>query len=673
MTAIISSKGSVVTSSDHFCGFGGSSQGILKAGADLRYAANHNPHAIKVHAANFPNADHRCADMVDPESADYTDPADLPGTTFAWFSPGCGHHTQANATKVYEQGRQALLFDDEEFDEVAFAKSERSRVTMSCVLRYLEKHKNVCQLAITENVVDVCFWGPGRDGTTFKWWLKQLRTIGYEYECCFLNSMFFPPCPQSRDRIYIVAWRKGNKRPDLDYRPTAFCTSQTCGGRIVGAVQTWKPRKASWPLPRWGKYERQYIYTCPDCRERVEPVAWPAYSAINWSNLGPTIGERSSLGLKELVPATIARIRRALARFSGGPPVVIPAKSVWGSERPVFMPFTTQTSQQEKALMSAVIPQRTHNQPVSTADQVPAVTTSGGGGHALCTAALVQQRYNGNPTSAHGQVPTVTTQQSDLTLASVIVPAAGNTYEKGNYVRAKHASEQLFTQHTTQAYGFASTPSLIQMRGGGSVESGQHPVSDAVNTVTAGGGHHGLMSMPFVMNGQDNDSAKSVDEPGFTVRAVGHHDLVSPALFAKFNGGPTDTAWHSTNKSLNTVTTSDSHGLVVLPWVDQFLKGADPIAITEQLATVMTHIRHALASVEELPLEAITEKDLMNVRFRMLEPDPELRYAMAFSPGFILFGTKSQITAGLGNAVTPPVAEWLTDRGLATLRGLSLN
>ena len=632
--SIVPRVGSIVDAIDVFCGFGGSSQGIHAAGAEVRAAANHDKLAIECHAANFPQVDHWRADLVDKDSGDYMDPADLPAARFAWFSPGCTHHTQANAKKIYERGRQALLFElDDDFDYAAYARSERSRVTMSCVLRYADRNRP--ELIVVENVVEVCHWGPGRDGSTFRWWMKKLKNLGYEVECCFFNSMFFPPCPQSRDRIYIVAWRKGNKRPDLDYHPIAYCTSDRCGGKIVGAVQTWKPRTASWPLPRWGKYDRQYIYTCPDCRQRVEPAAWPAYSAINWANLGPTLGERSSLGLKPLAPATVARIRRALAKFSNGPPIIIPAKSVWGVDRPVYIPLPTQTTQQDKAL----------------------ITT------------LVQQRFNGNPVSAHGQVPTVTTQQSDLTLASAVLPVAGNTFERQNYVRARHVADQMFTQHTTQAFGFATTPSLVEMRGGGSAQSGQHPVTDATHTVTAGGRHHGLVSLPFLLNGQDNDSARSVADSGFTVRAEGGPArLVSPALFAKFNGAPGDTAWHSTCDSLNTVTTSDSHGLVVLPWIEQFLRGADAIAVTEQLATVMTHIRHALASVEELPLDSITDDDLMNVRFRMLEPDPELRFAMAFGPAYILLGNKTQMTFGLGNAVTPPPAEWITERSLATLR-----
>src|SRR5262249_42056745 len=264
MTALIDRVGSDIDAIDVFCGFGGSSQGIHRAGATVRAAANHNQLAIECHAANFPDTDHWRSDLDDPDRGDSLDPADLPRARFAWFSPGCTHHSQANAEKQYARGRQATLFGDDDFDEVAYAKSERSRVTMSCVLRYAERNRP--EIIVVENVVEVTLWGPDRDGSTFAWWKRTLENMGYEIECLFLNSQFFPPCPQSRDRLYIVAWRAGNSRPNLDYRPLAFfCTSQRCGGRHVYAVQTWKRPTKAWPLPKWGKYKRQYVYCCPDC------------------------------------------------------------------------------------------------------------------------------------------------------------------------------------------------------------------------------------------------------------------------------------------------------------------------------------------------------------------------------------------------------------------------
>lgn len=633
MVASVTRIGATVDAIDGFCGFGGSSQGIAAAGAEIRVAFNHDPLAIECHAANYPRTNHLRADLVDHERADYLDPADLPAARFAWFSPGCTHHSPANAQKLYGLGRQALLFDlADDFDEAAYAKSERSRVTMSCVLRYISRNRP--EIGVVENVVEVTKWGPGRDGSTFKWWLRELKLLGYEVECCFFNSQFFPPCPQSRDRIYIVFWRKGNQRPDLDYRPVAYCTSERCGGRHVNAVQSFNQPTTAWPLLKWGKYDRQYIYRCPDCLARVEPAAWPAYTAINWANLGPAIHERAALGLRPLADKTFARLRRAVAKFHGFPPLLLPAKSVWGVDRPVSYPCTTQTTQQDKALVCAgLVPQRTNVLARAALEQANSLTTAGGGGHALLTAALVPQRGVNVPCSVGEQCNTLTAH-GDQAVASVMLPA------------------------------------MIELRGGGSVECGQHPVFDAAQTVTAGGSHHGLMSMPLIRNGQDNDCARSAIESAFTMRAGGGSlQLLTPALFAKFNGGPGDTAWHTVCDPFNTVTQHDTHGLIFLPWFDQF--GADPATVTRELAVQMPRLRDLLAACTELPRAAVTDEDLMLAHFRMLEPDPELRRVMAFGEDYILLGNKTQKTAGLGNAVTPPVASWITERCLATLRGES--
>lgn len=713
MTAIINSTGFTVTGLDGFCGYGGSSSGILKAGVDLRAAFNHNILSIECYGANYPGVDLWQADVCDdkdPQFIDrygnrvpgrFVDPISLPYATFCWFSPGCQHHSPSNAHRLYAEGRQVMLFaDGEEFDEAAYANSERSRMTMACVLRYAAHHKP--ELIVTENVVEVCQWGADKDGSTFRWWLNELKKIGYEYHLCFFNSMFFPPCPQSRDRVYIVAWRRGNRKPDLDYRPVAYCISQKCGGRIVNAVQTWKRRTKAWPLPVWGKYKRQYFYACPDCASEVEPAAWPAWTAIDWSNLGIPIGEREALGLKRLAPATMERLRRGASKFRHYPPVVIPI-GAWGQPTPTSQPCATQTTLQDKALLSGgVIPQRSHNQPVEATGQVPPVTTAGGGGHALLSATVVAQRNNTQPGSPADQVNSLTahgdmslasmiiknngdaseakyralpvidpfgalTTSPTQAIASMIVAAKGHTFERGAYARARHVTEQLFTQHTSEAYGVANMPALVEMHGGG---SGERPVTEPSHSVLAGGRHHGLMTTPFLLNGQNNGSAHHVGDSAFTAKCDGVQQLVTSALFTKFNGGPGDTSWHHTGEPFNTVTTADTHGLVFRPWVEQFLTGADPVYVTEQLATVMTHLRHALACMEGEgePGAPITDEDLARMCFRMLEPDPELRYIMAFGPEHKLLGTKTQVTAGLGNAVTPPTSEWITERCLATLR-----
>ncbi|MCL4413181.1 MAG: DNA cytosine methyltransferase [Actinobacteria bacterium] len=570
MVAKVGSRGSTVDAVELFGGFGGTAQGVRTAGAEITVAANHLPIAVECYGRNFPEADVVRADLSDPEAGDYIDPAELPPARLLLASPSCRHHSLANAKKMYRSGMRALLPElEDEFDHDAYANSERSRVTMVSPLRYAAKH--LPELVFVENVVEAAKWGPDRDGSTFRWWLAEWSKLGYEHKVLFLNSMFFPPCPQSRDRMYVCFWRKGNARPDLDYRPDAFCTSGICGGEMVKAVQTWKERSPAWPMAEWGKYRAQYLYTCPKCHRPVEPLAWPAYSAIDWSNLGTALGERDALGMDPLAEKTVERVRRALAKFRHMPPVVIPVKAEWGVDRSVFEPFVTQTAQQDKALV------------------------------------------------VHG--------------ATVV--AAGNTFEReGSTCRSRHLGDPLWTQHATQAIGFAAMPTLVEMRGGGSFVSGQHAVTDPMHAITAGGMHHGLVS----------------------------------AAFTKVNGGPGDTAWHAVTDSLNTVTGRDTHALTILPWIEQWR--SRPAAITESLATVMTHLRHSLCVAEaEVDSVAITDDELERVRFRMLEPDPELRRAMAFADDYELVGNKRQMAAGLGNAVTPPVAEWVVGRLLDTLSG----
>ena len=360
----------------------------------------------------------------------------------------------------------------------------------------------------------------------------------------------------------------------------------------------------------------------------VQPAAWPAYTAINWSNLGPTlVGERAELGMPELANATVDRIRRAFAKFGRTPPFIIPTKSVWGTDRSVAQPFTAQTTQQDKALVSTIIknngaPNEAKYRALSPTKPLGALTTSPT--QALATTAVIPQRFNSKPSSPHEHLPTVTTQQSDLTLSSVVLPAAGNTYEDSGYTRARHVTQQLYTQHTTPAFGFASVPSLIEMRGGGSIQAGQHPVTEATHTVTAGGSHHGLVSTPLLLNGQDNDSVHTVTEPAYTVRANGGAGrLISPAFFAKLNGGPSDTAWHPTTDPFNTVTSRDTHGLLTLPWIEEFR--ADPIAVTKKLATLMPQLHHEIESSPEIPLDQITNDDFVEESFPYARTGPRIK------------------------------------------------
>ena len=283
----------MLTLTDLFCGAGGSSTGAAQIpGVEVACAANHWQLAVDTHAENHPNADHRCADLSQ------IDPRYFPRTVLGWFSPSCTHHTVARGQKLIDG--QADLFGETLPD----AAAERSRATMWDVVRFSEHHRY--EAVIVENVVDVYRWPP------FQSWLAAMDSIGYAHQIVYLNSMhaqvFGPGAPQSRDRIYIVFWRKGNTAPDLRRvtRPNAVCT--TCG--TVRAMQVWKrPDRAP-----WGRYRSQYVYRCPNvkCRNQVvEPAFRPAADIIDWSLLGQRIGDRE----KPLAPKTMARIQAGIERY----------------------------------------------------------------------------------------------------------------------------------------------------------------------------------------------------------------------------------------------------------------------------------------------------------------------------------------------------------------------
>jgi DNA (cytosine-5)-methyltransferase 1 len=227
-----------ITVTDQFCGAGGSSSGAAAAGATIKLALNHWKLAIETHNTNFPDTDHECTDV----SA--CDPRRYPATDILITSPECTNHSLAKG-KARKWQQQADMFGRFTVDPA----EERSRATMWDVCRFAEAKKY--KIVIVENVVEARHWAP------FQSWLDAMDSLGYNHETVYFNSMFAWPTPQSRDRMYVVFWRKTLRKPDLRITPLAHCPQ--CG-RNVDAVQSWKN-----PQKKWGKYQQQYVYRCPNC------------------------------------------------------------------------------------------------------------------------------------------------------------------------------------------------------------------------------------------------------------------------------------------------------------------------------------------------------------------------------------------------------------------------
>jgi DNA (cytosine-5)-methyltransferase 1 len=458
-----------ITVTDMFCGAGGSTTGAVQAGADVRLAINHWQRAIETHNTNYPSVTHALTDLHK------ANPRRFPSTTILVASPECTSHSLAKGRTRKGQGQLRLDgFSDGKSDLQAEAE-ERSRCTMWTPLDWAECHDY--QAVILENVVDAHLWRP------FQSWLHAWRSLDYEFEIVYLNSMHVHPTPQSRDRMYFVAWKRGNHKPNLKITPLAYC--HKCEENIE-SVQSWKN-----PTRRYGKYRQQYIYCCPRCAKEVTPYYYAAANAIDWSLPAPRIGERK----KPLREKTLQRIAYGLQKFAISP-FSIPMTRVQDRLRNMIRePFPTQTATETQAMVI----------------------------HPF----LLNLNHPNTRAIAVGKQPFSTQAAYDDT--SMVVPPAlvlqTSHSECGHesYVSSVY-DMPLSTQTTRQELALA-LPFIAELHGFSTTRS----ISEPLATVCAGGLHHGLVVPPFLLDHLGEYRPRPITGPCSTICAAGnHHSLVVP-------------------------------------------------------------------------------------------------------------------------------------------------
>lgn len=535
----MSKKKSYITATDQFCGAGGSTTGAKAAGIEVLMALNHWDLAVETHNTNHPEVDHDCTDVQ------ACDPRRYPSTDILITSPECTNHSLAKGVRR-RQRNQIDIWGKHGIK----AEHERSRATMWDVPRFAEYHDY--NAIIVENVVDARYW------TLWDAWLKAMHDLGYNHKCCYLNSMFFHPCPQSRDRMYVVFWKKKNKAPDLEYRPTAPCPS--CGDKE--AYQSWKK-----PDKKWGKYKQQYIYRCSGCNEPVTPYYFCAMNAIDWTQPIMRIGDRK----RPLAKKTMQRIQYGLERY-GNRQLII-------------------TSRYTSGISCRVKP----------ADQEPIPTQPGDASHFLLGSMFTGTTSYGGK----GQ------------------PQVGNG--------------PLSTQTTRQDHYLAALPAIVELRN----TSKARAAKDGLATVTAGGINHGLL----IRNNPGNPPKDFSQPVGVQATAVQHGLLLSghnPG-WARTIDGPT-----------GTFTTTTPQALLQYESLKAFLTyyyGSNNAShISEAIHTVTTIDRSAL----NIPAPKIED-----CYYRCLKAH-EVQRAMAFPDDYMILGDSKKKVKQLGNAVTPPVLEWLS-------------
>ena len=433
----------MLTITDIFAGAGGSSTGAASVpGAEVKIAANHWKLAVDVHAENHQATEHACVDLH------MEDPRNFPRTDILWASPECTKWSIANSKAKelsVEMGGDPTLFDSIPVELESGEEDEisRSRLLMFDVLRFIEHHRY--RLVFVENVVDIAT--QAKYSAAWAAWQKGLRKLGYEFRVVSLNSMHAQlggdPAPQSRDRLYIVAWPEGEKAPDIDraLSPAAWCERCEC---MVSTHQAWKPGRTV------GRYRAQYLYACNRCRAIVEPGWLPASTAIDWSLPAERIADRA----RPLSPKTMARIREGLRRYGTGGALVHRHNTPRGDPGQMLTPISE--------------PMRTLTASGSQSLLVPRGASKG-------LLIPVEGRDGKRAGSAAEPLRTQTTRNE----TGLLVPyySASET--------AKPTDYPVGTLTTVDRYA------LVTLRG----TNAPKPITDPLDTITASGNHHGLVSI----------------------------------------------------------------------------------------------------------------------------------------------------------------------------------
>lgn len=468
---------------DSFAGGGGASTGIeLATGRVVDIAINHDPDAILMHKTNHPHTAHYQASVWD------VDPLEVTGGSpvgLLWASPDCKHFSKAKGGKPVDKRIRGLAWI-----VLRWAGTVRPRVI------------------ILENVEEFQTWGPVRrghpikakTGQTFRRFIDQLEGLDYTVEWRELVAADYG-APTTRKRFFLIARCDG--RPIVWPEPThAPADSPEV---LAGKKLPWRSAAEiiDWSLP------------CPsifDTREQIQEK----YGLSAQRPLRPNTMRRVIRGVDKFAikaPDPFLVVVNHAGDFRGqnaeDPLQTITAKNGYGVASPVMAPLTMHNN--ENATGTKI------TEPVNT------ITSSGAGGHQMViTPAMIQyhteqtERVRGQGVTApimtidasnryglaaaslvkyygsdnQGQsagVPlhTVTTKDREGVLAANLAKFYGGAYTGDG----SKLSDPLHTVTAVDHNALTATH-LIKMKGtnlGG-------PMSEPVQTITAGGGHHGVVT-----------------------------------------------------------------------------------------------------------------------------------------------------------------------------------
>ncbi|MFR5967777.1 MAG: DNA cytosine methyltransferase [Oscillospiraceae bacterium] len=526
---------------DSFAGGGGASTGIeLATGRPVDIAINHDPDAILMHKTNHPHTEHIQASVwdVDPVEVCAGRPVGL-----LWASPDCKHFSKAKGGKPVDKHIRGLAWI-----VLRWAGTVRPRVI------------------ILENVEEFQTWGPVRRGRpvkskagqTFTKWLEQLRDLGYDVEWRELVAADYG-APTTRKRFFLIA--------RCDGRPIAWPepTHAPAGSRDVleGRKKPWRSAAEiiDWSLP------------CPsifDTREQIrEKYGLSAQRPLRPNTMRRVIRGVDKFAIKNPEPFLV--VVNHAGDFRGqdaaAPLQTVTAKHGHGVASPVMAPLTMHNN--ENATGTGI------TEPVNT------ITSSGAGGHQMVitpTLAAIGQTGGGE---RGRKITEPTHTQVSKAEECMVAPALIQYHtEQTERVRGQGVADPLMTIDASNRYGLAAA-GLVKYYGsdqhgqnigdplhtvtakdreavlaanmakfyGGNYSGEGSKMSDPLHTVTAV--DHNALTATHMVKMKGTNLGGPMSEPVQTITAGGGHFGVVTTVVARAEPGAELGHWPKIRGLLN--------------------------------------------------------------------------------------------------------------------------
>ena len=526
---------------DSFAGGGGASTGIeLATGRPVDIAINHDPDAILMHKTNHPRTEHIQASVwdVDPVEVCAGRPVGL-----LWASPDCKHFSKAKGGKPVDKHIRGLAWI-----VLRWAGTVRPRVI------------------ILENVEEFQTWGPVRRGhpvkskagQTFHKWLSQLQALGYAVEWRELVAADYG-APTTRKRFFLVARCDG--APIVWPEPT----HAPAGSRDVleGRKKPWRSAAEiiDWSLP------------CPsifDTREQIrEKYGLSAQRPLRPNTMRRVIRGVDKFAIKNPEPFLV--VVNHAGDFRGqdaaAPLQTVTAKHGYGVASPAMVPLTMHNN--ENATGTGI------TEPVNT------ITSSGAGGHQMAitpTLAAIGQTGGGE---RGRKITEPTHTQVSKAEECMVAPALIQYHtEQTERERGQGVADPLMTIDASNRYGLAAA-SLVKYYGsdqhgqnigdplhtvtakdreavlaanmakfyGGNYSGEGSKMSDPLHTVTAV--DHNALTATHMVKMKGTNLGGPMSEPVQTITAGGGHFGVVTTVVARAEPGAELGHWPKIRGLLN--------------------------------------------------------------------------------------------------------------------------